>query len=136
MLTEEALIVLAALGALGLLVLGTLELLWPSRPKLPPRRDPPPAPTMAPVVEEPAPRRWRSSYPRHAAGARERYLKRVMPTPAVDVSIGTAIQLTLPERAENDSRLLARLQEAKGRHARWDSKQKPVRARRVSEWVC
>ena len=32
MLTEEALILLATLGAAGMLVLGVLELLWPSRP--------------------------------------------------------------------------------------------------------
>jgi len=40
MLTEEALIVLAAFGACGLLILGVLELLWPTRPKhtAPPRR--------------------------------------------------------------------------------------------------
>ena len=40
MLTEEALIVLAAFGACGLLILGVLELLWPTRPKHtpPPRR--------------------------------------------------------------------------------------------------
>ena len=67
MLTEEALIVLAALGALGLVVLGTLELLWPSRPKHPARGASTPA--------EPAPRRWRSSIPRHAASRREAYLK-------------------------------------------------------------
>jgi len=66
-LTEEALIVLAALGALGLVVLGTLELLWPSRPKHPARGASTPA--------EPAPRRWRSSIPRHAASRREAYLK-------------------------------------------------------------
>jgi tetratricopeptide (TPR) repeat protein len=42
-LSEEALIVLGALGACGLLVLGALELLWPSRPR-PPARRPPPAP--------------------------------------------------------------------------------------------
>jgi len=33
MLTEEALIVLAAFGACGLLILGVLELLWPTRPR-------------------------------------------------------------------------------------------------------
>ena len=69
MLTEEALIFVGALGALGLLILGTLELLWPSRSKrLLPEAPPPSAMT--------AVRRWRSSHPRHAAGARARYLKR------------------------------------------------------------
>src|SRR5439155_33436 len=58
---------LAALGALGLVVLGTLGLLWPSRPKHPARGASTPA--------EPAPRRWRSSIPRHAASRREAYLK-------------------------------------------------------------
>jgi tetratricopeptide (TPR) repeat protein len=40
-LSEEALIVLAALAAVGLLVLGVLELLWPTRPRHPVRRPPP-----------------------------------------------------------------------------------------------
>ena len=39
-LTEEALIVLAALAACALLILGVLELLWPTRPKRLPRRPP------------------------------------------------------------------------------------------------
>ncbi len=69
MLTEEALIFVGALGALGLLVLGTLELLWPSRSKRPLPAAPPPS-------AMPAVRRWRSSHPRHAARARARYLKR------------------------------------------------------------
>jgi tetratricopeptide (TPR) repeat protein len=42
-LTEEALIVLAAIAACGLLALGVLELLWPTRPRHPVRRYPPPA---------------------------------------------------------------------------------------------
>ena len=81
MLTEEALIVFAALGALGLLALGTLELLWPSQPKRRVRREAIPAPAPAPE-----PRRWRSSHPRHAANAPQRYLKRetatAVPSPA------------------------------------------------------
>lgn len=40
MLTEEALIVAAAFGACGLLVLGVLELLWPTRPRRPVRQRP------------------------------------------------------------------------------------------------
>lgn len=47
LLSEEALIVLGALGACGLLVLGVLELLWPTRPRQPARRPPPPAPGRA-----------------------------------------------------------------------------------------
>ena len=86
MLTEEALIFLAALGALGLVLLGTLELLWPTKPKHPVRRASTP-PTLAladsPETEPAAPaqRRWRSHHPRHAASVRDRYLKRP-PTPA------------------------------------------------------
>jgi tetratricopeptide (TPR) repeat protein len=38
MLSEEALIVLAAVGAVGLLVLGVLELLWPTKPRHPVRQ--------------------------------------------------------------------------------------------------
>ncbi len=68
MLTEEALIVLAALGALGLLVFGVLQLVWPSRSKYPERRRlapvlgggafteersrPAPVPAPAPAVSE------------------------------------------------------------------------------------
>src|SRR5262249_23576171 len=41
MLSEEALIVLAAFGACALLILGVLELLWPTRPRHAiPRRKP------------------------------------------------------------------------------------------------
>jgi hypothetical protein len=41
LLSEEALIVLAAFGACGLLVLGVVELLWPARRRQPMRRLPP-----------------------------------------------------------------------------------------------
>jgi tetratricopeptide (TPR) repeat protein len=82
-LTEEALIVLAALGALGLVVLGTLELLWPSLPKHPVRRSSPPTSPETLLAERAVVgRRWRSSYPRHAASARERYLKHPKPAEA------------------------------------------------------
>jgi tetratricopeptide (TPR) repeat protein len=59
MLSEEALIVLAAFGACGLLALGVAELLWPTRPRHPPPRSrlttgsapaEPPAPGAAPVA--------------------------------------------------------------------------------------
>ena len=77
MLTEEALIFLFALGAVGLIVLGTLELLWPTRPKHPVRRAVP-AP---PQVQTPEPRRWRSDRPRHTARGPERspYVRRAKP---------------------------------------------------------
>ncbi|HEV8586043.1 MAG TPA: hypothetical protein VGT02_13835 [Methylomirabilota bacterium] len=80
MLTEEALIFLAALGALGLVVLGTLELLWPAKPKHPLRRSATPAPATKAVaaapVESASARKWRSARPRHAArGERHPYLR-------------------------------------------------------------
>jgi len=76
-------IFVGALGALGLVVLGTLELLWPSRR------------SRAAGHEAPRIRRWRSNHPRHAAGAPDRYLKRAtaaesapasapLPTPVTD----------------------------------------------------
>ncbi len=77
MLTEEALIFLAALGALGLVVLGTLELLWPSKPRRAVRRATAPAAT-APVASraDAAARKWRSSWPRHAVrGERAPYIR-------------------------------------------------------------
>ena len=76
-LTEEALIFLGALGALGLVVLGTLELLWPSKPKHPVRKSTPPAPASASRrVDAAAERRWRSNRPRHAASARDSHVRR------------------------------------------------------------
>ncbi|MBM4442579.1 MAG: hypothetical protein FJ027_19350, partial [Candidatus Rokubacteria bacterium] len=57
MLTEEALILLVTIGASGMLVLGALELAWPSAPRRPVRRARlnAPAPwdarTLAPAVE-------------------------------------------------------------------------------------
>jgi hypothetical protein len=59
MLSEEALIVLAALGACGLVLLGIAELVWPSRPRHPPRRQSP----IEPSAEAPA------SSPREPAAA-------------------------------------------------------------------
>lgn len=65
MLSEEALILIAAAGGLALLVLGVIELLWPSKPRHPMRRastppSPPPAaarpPRAAPApVAKPVP---------------------------------------------------------------------------------
>ena len=78
-LTEEALIFVVALGALGLVVLGTLELLWPSKPRHPVRRSTPPAPAVASAsrrVDAAAERRWRSNRPRHAASARDSHVRR------------------------------------------------------------
>jgi hypothetical protein len=65
MLIEVTVIILVALGAIGLVVLGIVELLWPSRPW-----------RSGPSGAEPAARRWRSHHPRHAANGPARYLKR------------------------------------------------------------
>jgi tetratricopeptide (TPR) repeat protein len=98
-LTEEALIFLVALGALGLVVLGTLELLWPSRPKHPVRRAPAPAARATPPPEA---RKWRSSRPRHAVrGEREPYVRPLPPlvpttTPARPVPPFTLAALIRP----------------------------------------
>ena len=62
LLSEEALIVLAAFGACGLLVLGVVELLWPARPRHPVRRLPPP------VLHTPRPHRT-SALVRHTLEA-------------------------------------------------------------------
>jgi tetratricopeptide (TPR) repeat protein len=76
MLTEEALIFLAGLGACGLVVLGVLELLWPARPKHPRRRRPP--------VPAPVPARHRSPERARTRHAREpgapRYVARAATT--------------------------------------------------------
>src|SRR5438046_22451 len=54
-LSEEALILIAVVGACALLVLGVLELIWPSRPRHPVRRaQPAKAPTTIPVKPAPA----------------------------------------------------------------------------------
>ena len=60
MLSEEALVLVAAVGACALLILGILELVWPSRPRHPVRRLEPappaakPAPVAAPKAVLPA----------------------------------------------------------------------------------
>jgi tetratricopeptide (TPR) repeat protein len=73
MLTEEALIVLAAFGACGLLILGVLELLWPTRPRhaAPPRR---------PAVPRAARPHRQSALTRHSRDrAQTPYLRRQAP---------------------------------------------------------
>src|SRR5947207_4941950 len=47
MVTEEALILFATLGASGLLVLGVVELMWPAKPRRPVRRARMTAPSIA-----------------------------------------------------------------------------------------
>src|SRR5204863_4262658 len=84
-LTEETLIMFGALVALGLVFLGTLALLWPSRG--------------TPDAASGEPRqRWRSSHPRHAAGARERYLKRAKASEATPIGRPQATQTVAPAR--------------------------------------
>jgi len=39
-LSEEALVLMAVVGACALLILGTIELIWPSKPRHPVRRSP------------------------------------------------------------------------------------------------
>jgi hypothetical protein len=84
-LSEEALIVLAALGACGLLLLGVLELLWPTRPRHPVRRSPPPLtrslrPHRTSALARHALEAGRSPYSRRAADA---VASAVPPAPAV-----------------------------------------------------
>ncbi len=57
MLSEEALILIAVAGACALLVLGIVELIWPSKPRHPMRRSKTPVAKPAPPAElvEPAP---------------------------------------------------------------------------------
>ena len=74
-----------ALVALGLVFLGTLALLWPSRG--------------TPDAASGEPRqRWRSSHPRHAAGARERYLKRAKASEATPIGRPQSTQTVAPAR--------------------------------------
>jgi hypothetical protein len=94
MLTEEALIFLGGLAALGAVAVGALELLWPTRPRYPVRRvppvaaapppPPPPPPPLSPPSRMARPRRWRSSRPRHAMnGSGSPYQRRDRPGSAL-----------------------------------------------------
>src|SRR5438477_120524 len=69
MLSEEALIVLAAFGACALLVLGILELVWPTRPKHPAR-------DRASVVPRAARPHRQSALTRHARERTRPYARR------------------------------------------------------------
>ena len=89
MLTEEALIFLGGLAALGAVALGVLELLWPARPKHPARpasvtpTPPPPLPPLPVATSLAPPRRWRSTRRRHALnGPRTPYRRREPGEPA------------------------------------------------------
>jgi tetratricopeptide (TPR) repeat protein len=97
-LSEEALIFLGGLAALGCVALGVLELLWPTRPKHPVRRvvvppaapPPPPAPVAATLM---APtRRWRSSRRRHALNGSGLPYRRRQSTEPVTVALRSAFE--------------------------------------------
>jgi tetratricopeptide (TPR) repeat protein len=96
-LSEEALIFLGGLAALGAVALGVLELLWPTRPKhpvrpvvVPPAPPPPPPPPI--VTSVTPPRRWRSTRRRHARnGARMPYRRR-QPSEPVTVALRAAFE--------------------------------------------
>ena len=95
MLSEEALIFLTGLAALGAVAIGTLELVWPTRPKHPVRRvSVSPAPPL-PAVAAPtaARRRWRSSRRRHSMNgdARNPYRRRE-PGEPVTVALRAAFE--------------------------------------------
>jgi hypothetical protein len=71
-LSEEALVFLGGLAGLGLVVLGVLELLWPTRPRPAARES-----TTFELLGAPRLRRWRSRRPRHAMdGSRSPYRRR------------------------------------------------------------
>jgi hypothetical protein len=74
MLSEEALIVLAAIGACGLLLVGVLELVWPTRPRHPIHRRTPAAPRAA------RPHR-QSALTRHTRDRSRAYSRRHVPLP-------------------------------------------------------
>ena len=68
MLSEEALILIAVVGACALLVLGVMELVWPSKPRHPVRHLPPAPP-------KPVARAKTAAAPAHAAPVRRRRSK-------------------------------------------------------------
>ena len=96
MLSEEALIFLGGLAALGAVALGVLELLWPTRPKHPVRRTAVPAapapPPPAPSVSAMPPRRWRSSRRRHAGKRAGIPYRRREPSEPVSVALRAAFE--------------------------------------------
>jgi hypothetical protein len=96
-LSEEALIFLGGLAALGAVALGVLELLWPTRPRHPVRRivvtaEPPPAagPSVAALMA--LPRRWRSRRRRHALNGNGMPYRRRASTEPVTASLRAAFE--------------------------------------------
>jgi tetratricopeptide (TPR) repeat protein len=97
MLSEEALIVLAAFGACGLLVLGVLELVWPTRPRHPVRVRRPPA--RRPLVARSAQVHRTGALDRHALGpGGGRDVRRVPVPPPVEASAPVAASIDRPAR--------------------------------------
>ena len=93
MLSEEALIVLAAFGACGLLILGVLELLWPTRPRHPVRR-------RAVVPRSARPHR-QSALVRHAKDRRAPYGRpQTLPAPVALAPASPAVVLPTPPAVE------------------------------------
>jgi tetratricopeptide (TPR) repeat protein len=100
-LTEEALIFLGGLAALGAVALGVLELLWPTRPRHPlrpsveaPATPPPPSPPPPAVtaISLTPPRRWRSSRRRHALNGSGIPYRRRPPSEWVPVVLRAAFE--------------------------------------------
>ena len=99
MLNEDALLLFLVVGACALVVLGTLELLWPTRPRYPrrrplpvrdlPRRVPPPRPAAA---RRPAPPPWMSPFPPLAPPVTP-----AVPTREVDPSPAPTVTPEVPE---------------------------------------
>ena len=103
MLSEEALIFLGGLAALGAVALGVLELLWPTRPKHPVRPSvatpppPPVSPPSPPPVAVPAtsvtpPRRWRSNRRRHALNSSGMPYRRRPPSEPVTAALRASFE--------------------------------------------
>jgi tetratricopeptide (TPR) repeat protein len=96
-LSEEALIFLGGLAALGAVALGVLELLWPARPKHPlrPSVEPPlAAPPLPPAtgISVTPPRRWRSRRRRHALDGSGIPYRRRPPSEPVTVALRAAFE--------------------------------------------
>jgi tetratricopeptide (TPR) repeat protein len=98
-LSEEALIFLGGLAALGAVALGVLELLWPTRPRHPLRPSveapaplPPPPPAVTATSVTPPPRRWRSRRRRHALNGSGIPYRRRPPSEPVTAALRAAFE--------------------------------------------
>jgi tetratricopeptide (TPR) repeat protein len=93
MLSEEALVVLAAFGSCGLLLLGIMELLWPTRPRHPVRR-----PAAPPTPRAVRPHR-QSAIARHTRDRTRPAYARRPPPPVPLAPLAPALRSTPPETA-------------------------------------